>query len=184
MIDKLAMDVFSDDEGNLALPVAPFRRILRPTGYRLDPIDGFPVVWKFTESQQGPSGVVLNVPGFLNGGAMSISSRGWLYETGRDGRSVALFLPGSPKRMRLSETRFKVLAAGPGGRPLFPEAWPKQAVKQVVRVRFRTIVVLDAEFLLSQVPALPASAVAPVPTPAAEPSADPTLPDPTPPSQP
>jgi hypothetical protein len=169
MSDKQAVDVFTDDDGHLALPVEPFRRIFRPTGCRLDPIEGFPVVWQFTEGKGGRSGVVLNVLGFLNGGAMSISSRGWLYETERDGRQVALFLPGSPKRMRLSETRYKVLAPEPAGAPLFPAAWPKEAVLRVIRARFRTIVVLNAEFLLAQVPRLTASAVTPAPAPLADP---------------
>jgi hypothetical protein len=179
MSDKQAVDVFTEDDGHLALPVEPFRRILRPTGCRLDPIDGFPVVWRFTEGQGGQSGVVLNVLGFLNGGAMSISSRGWLYETERDGHPVALFLPGGPKRMRLSETRYKVLTAEAGGAPLFPAAWPKEAVLRVIRVRFRTIIVLNAEFLLAQVPRLPPPAVAPAPAPPADPPpADPQPPQP------
>ncbi len=173
MSDKQPIDVFSDEDGHLALPVESFRRIFRPAGCRLDPIEGFPVVWQYSEVEPGRGGAVLNVAGFLNGGTMSISSRGWLYEAERDGCSVALFLPGSPKRLHLGETRHRVLAPSPGGKPLVPESWPKEAVKQVIRVRLRTIVVLDAAFLLAQVPRLPAPAIASVPTPAAEPPADP-----------
>jgi hypothetical protein len=163
--DKLALDVFSDGDGQLALPVEAFRRILRPTGCRLDPMEGFPVVWRYTDSQDGRTGVVLNVPGLLNGGAMSISSRGWLYEAERDGGYAALFLPGSPKRMRLNETRHKVLTPETSRGPLFPPEWPKEAVLRVVRVRFSTIVVLNADYLLSQVPQLPAGPAPPVPAP-------------------
>jgi hypothetical protein len=157
------MDVFSDGDGQLALPVAPFRNILRPTGCRLDPMEGFPVVWRYTVGPQDRQGVVLNVAGLLNGGPISISSRGWLYEAERDGRFLALFMPGSPKRLRLGGMRYKVLSPETARTPLYPEGWPKQAVQRVVRVRFRTIVVLNAEYLLAQVPQLAPPAAAPEP---------------------
>lgn len=160
MSDAQAMDVFSEGGGQLALPVAPFRSILRPTGCRLDPMEGFPVVWRYTMEPQGRQGVVLNVAGLLNGGPMSISSRGWLYEAEREGRLVALFMPGNPKRLRLGEVRHKVLAPETARTPLYPETWPKEAVQRVLRVRFRTIVVLSAEYLLAQVPRLPPPAAA------------------------
>jgi hypothetical protein len=173
--DRHAVDVFTDGEGHLALPVEAFTRIFRPTGCRLDPIEGFPVVWQYTAAE-GRRGAVLNVPGFLNGGTVSIASRGWLYERERDGQASALFMPGSPKRMRLSETRHKVVAPDSAGAPLYPEGWSKAAVLRVIRVRFRTIVVLDAEYLLAQVPHLPPLAPGPgaAPTPPAEPSGDPS----------
>jgi len=170
--DKLALDVFSDGDGQLALPVEAFRRIIRPTGCRLDPMDGFPTVWRYTDSQAGRSGVVLNVPGLLNGGPMSISTRGWMYEAERDGGYAALFLPGSPKRLRLPDTRYKLLTPESSRGPLFPEGWPREAVLQVIRVRFSTIVVLNADYLLAQVPKAPPAVVPPAP-PAAEPAVEP-----------
>jgi hypothetical protein len=140
-------------------------------------MDGFPVVWRYTDPQSNRSGVVLNVPGLLNGGAMSISTRGWLYEVEREGRLAALFLPGSPKRLKLAEKGYRVLAPEASRTPLLPQGWPKEAVKRVIRVRFSTIVVLSAEYLLAQVP-LPPMPPAPPPAPTApeaatEPSAEP-----------
>lgn len=178
MSDKQTVDVFSDGEGRLALPVEGFTRIFRPTGCRLDPIEGFPVVWQYTTAD-GRRGAVLNVPGFLNGGAMSIASRGWIYETERERAHLALFLPGSPKRLRLAEAGAKVLAPGSSRAPLFPELWPKEAVLRVVHVRFRgTLVVLNTAFLLERVPHLPPPA--PLPSlPIASPAPQP--PDPPPP---
>jgi hypothetical protein len=150
--DKQPLDIFTDGDGQLALPVGAFQRVVKPSDCRLDPMEGFPVLWRYTDEKERRSGVVLNVPGLLNGGAMSISTRGWIYETQRDGGYVALFMPGNPKRMRLEETRHKVMDAESSRTPLYPAAWPKGAVRQVVRAKFSTIVILNDAYLLEQVP--------------------------------
>ena len=158
--DKQPLDIFTDNDGQLALPVAAFQRVVKPADCRLEPTDGFPVLWRYTDEKERRSGVVLNVPGLLNGGTMSISARGWIYETQRDGGYVALFMPGNPRRLALESTRHKVVAQESSRVPLYPATWPKGAVQQVVRAKFANIVILDTAFLLEQVPRQPAPAVA------------------------
>ena len=90
---RLAVDVFSDGEGLLGLPVPPFRRIFKLIGCQLDPIEGMPALWRYEDAAHGRTGVVLNVAGLLNGGAMHIGTRGWVYEAEHEGRYQGLYLP-------------------------------------------------------------------------------------------
>jgi hypothetical protein len=107
-----------------------------------------PLVWRFHDPEAGTSGRLLNVAGWLDGGLVSVSTRGTLYlrRVGRE--SLALFLPDAPKRIALGDKPPRTLATAGRRKPLFPDAWPKEAVRQVIRHRFRTIAVLDAEALL------------------------------------
>jgi hypothetical protein len=148
---KTELDVFALPEGNIGLPRARFPRVLPLTGGRLDPIEGFPVVWRFTHPEGGRPAVVINVLGLLNGGPISISTRGSLYEARDKGRLVGLFMPGAAKGYDLGAMRHKVLAPEKYKKPLYPTAWPKEAVAQVVRARFRTWIVLDPAWLLAQI---------------------------------
>ena len=148
---KTEFDVYKTPECRIALPRARLPKASLLSGGRLDPVDGFPVIWRFTPQDGGRPMQVLNVLGLLNGGAISISIHGTLYETRDRGRLTGLYLPGVPKTVTFGEKPPKVLSPEKYKKPLFPSSWPTEAVAQVVRHRFRPLVILEPSFFLAQI---------------------------------
>jgi hypothetical protein len=108
-----------------------------------------PIVWRFREGE-GETGRLLNVLGWLEGGMVSVSTRGTLYFKKTESGPLALFLPDTPKRLELGNKPPKTLSPDGRKKPLYPLSWPRQAVQRVIRHRLRTIVVLDADALLDE----------------------------------
>ncbi len=125
---------------------------------RLDLMPGprSPIVWRFREQEGGAPGRLLNVVGWLEGGLVSVSTRGTLYLRKDKGGTLALYLPDAPKRVELGTKPPKILSPEGRKKPLYPDTWPKHAVRQAIRYRFRTIVVLDADALLAELRSGPA----------------------------
>ncbi len=122
---------------------------LQPSRLELIPEKRSPVVWQY-RSDEGETGRLLNVLGWLEGGMVSVSTRGTLYRKRGERGPLALFLPEAPKPLDLGAKPPKTLSPDGRKKPLYPAAWPKQAVQRVIRHRFRTIVVLDADTLLNE----------------------------------
>ncbi len=58
-------------------------------------------------------------------------------------------MPGAPRRIRLSETRHRVLPKD--GKRVWPAHWPEELVARVIKVRWRTVVILDEGYLLRRI---------------------------------
>jgi hypothetical protein len=109
-----------------------------------------PIVWRFHDRESGDSGRLLNVAGWLEGGLVSVSTRGTLYVRRTPRGTLALFLPDAPKRVILGDKAPRSVPTEGRRNPLFPEAWPNGAVRLVIRHHLRTLVVLDVEALLHE----------------------------------
>lgn len=127
-----------------------FEEERQPVRLELIPGPRSPVVWRFREQERGEPGRLLNVVGWLEGGLVAVSTRGTLYVRKDKGGTLALYLPDAPKRVELGTKPPKILSPEGRKKPLYPQTWPKHAVRQTIRHRFRTIVVLDADALLGE----------------------------------
>ncbi|MFI5399644.1 MAG: hypothetical protein ACHQZQ_01155 [SAR324 cluster bacterium] len=120
----------------------------RPVGLELSPHPRSPIVWRFRDGDL--HGSLLNVAGWLEGGLVSVSTRGTLYVRTVGGEARALYLPGPAVHVDLGPKPPRTLAAGERNTPLFPDTWPKTAVRQVIRRRLRTVIVLAEDTLLAE----------------------------------
>jgi hypothetical protein len=148
---------------NLALPPEGFDWIGAVTGCLLTPLPESPLLWRFRNPETGDEGRLLNVPGLLDGALVSVASRGRLYVARRPGAALALFMPGKPRHAALVDDRRKDLNPETARQPLYPAHWPKAAILRVLRVRFRTVVVLDPGYLLARFGTAPPPPQAAVP---------------------
>lgn len=93
---------------------------------------------------------MLNVVGWLEGGMVSVSTRGTLYLCKGESGRLAVYLPDPPKRIQLGPKAPVTLSQDGRKKPLYPRTWPRQAVHLVIRHRLRTIVILDTDALLKE----------------------------------
>lgn len=121
----------------------------------LSPTPRSPVVWRYRDPD-GREGRLLNVVGWLDGGLVSVSTRGTLYLRKGGGMDLALYLPEAPKRVELGPKPPKVLSPEGRKKPLVPPQWPKEAVRQVIRYRLRTILLLNEDLLVDDLRNSPA----------------------------
>jgi len=129
----------------------------RPSrGLELSPTPRSPIVWRYRDPDDGSQGRLLNVVGWLNGGMVSVSTRGTLYLHQGGGTDLALYLPEAPKDIELGPKPPKVLSPQGRKKPRVPPQWPKEAVPQVIRHRFRTILLLNEDLLLDELRDSPA----------------------------
>ena len=105
-------------------------------------------MWKFRDGDL--NGRVLNVVGWLEGGMVSMSTNGTLYLAGSGESTKALYMPGHGQHVDLGSKPPRTLPANGRKKPLFPDAWPRSAIRQVIRRRLKTIVVLSQEALFSE----------------------------------
>jgi hypothetical protein len=102
------------------------------------------------EAQTASGGCLLNVVGWLEGGLVSVSTNGTLYVRESGSEAKALYLPGPAVHVDLRPKPPRILQAEGRKEPLFPDTWPKDAVRQVIRRRLRTVIVLAKETLLAE----------------------------------
>jgi hypothetical protein len=146
---KNLLDVYRLRGVYLGLFREAFDRVLELEGFELTPVAGAPEVWEFRNPEAGLRGRLLNVAGYLHPEPVRLSTRGRAYLITRQDFTLALQFPGLPWRLHLNRTRHKPVALE--GRLPYPDDWPRELVMRAIRVRFRTIVILDEAFLLQQI---------------------------------
>jgi hypothetical protein len=120
----------------------------RADGIELSPHPRSPIVWRFRDGAAG--GLLLNVPGWLEGGMVSVATSGTLYVRTSGSGAQALYFPGRAVHVELGPKPPRTLPTEGRKVPLYPEAWPKNVVRQVIRHRLRTVIVLAEEALLAE----------------------------------
>ena len=120
----------------------------RPEKLELTPNPRSPIVWRFRDGDL--RGRLLNVVGWLEGGLVSVSSAGTMYVRTAGNEAQALYFPGHAVHVELGPKPPRVQTAAGRRQPLFPATWPAHAVRQVIRRRLRTIVVLAEDALLAE----------------------------------
>jgi hypothetical protein len=146
---KSQLDIFPFTPYYLGIYRDPFDRVVELGGVELTPGEGAGEVWEFRNLKTGQRGRLLDVSGFLSDGPMALSTKGRAYTVTRQDFSLALLFPGAPRRIRMNSARFRVLEGDK--RPALPAHWPGEMITRVIRVRYRTIVILDEVFLLRQI---------------------------------
>ena len=127
----------------------PFDRIVTLAGFRLKPANADHTIWTFTDSETGLEGRLLDVAGWLQNDQVDLSTPGTAYLVRDHGRMLALHLPPSPKRLKLTEANYKTVQAKPG-KPLYPDSWPKGLVVRVIRSWLYRVVIVDEKYLLAR----------------------------------
>lgn len=125
----------------------PFEQVLDLGGFELTPVQEDPVVWNFNHHEARLRGRMLNVAGFLGEGLVQMARSGRAYAITRQNFTLALHFPGRPRRLKLAGIRYRVLPQP----PRLPPAWPEGLVSQVLRYRFRNLLILDETVLLAQI---------------------------------
>ncbi len=128
----------------------------RSTRLDLSPTPRSPLVWRYRDPKGGDQGRLLNVVGWLDGGLVSVSTRGTLYLRKGGGTTLALYLPEAPRRVDLGTKAPRILSPAGRKKPLIPPAWPKEVVRQAIWHRFRTILVLNEDMLVEDLRNSPA----------------------------
>ena len=146
---KNLLDIYRVHGLHLGLFREPFDRVLELKGFQLRPVQGAPEVWEFRDPASGLHGRLLNVEGYLHPDPVALTTRGRAYLVTRQDFTLALLMPGAPRRLQLSRTRHKPVALETG--LPYPGEWPREVVTRVIRARFRTIVILDEAYLLQQI---------------------------------
>ena len=147
---KNLLDIYPVGSGHVGIFRDPFEKVMELEGFELTPTENASEIWEFSHPDSGIRGRLLNVEGFLGDEPVSLTTRGRAYMITRQNFTLALLFPGSPRRLKLSESRFKVVAkdSDPGA---VLAAWPAAAIDKVIRHRFRNIVILEEAFLLQQI---------------------------------
>ncbi len=146
---KNLLDVYPVAGRHLGIFREPFERVQALHGLELRPVEAQPECWDFNNPLSGERGRLLSMGAFLSTAPITLNTQGRAYMVTRQDYTLALLFPGAPKRIKLNETRHTILV-GSRGSP-YPQEWPEGLVQQVIRLRFRTIVILDEVFLLRQI---------------------------------
>jgi hypothetical protein len=146
---KNELDVYRVHEVYLGVFREAFDRVAELQGFELSPVPGAPEVWEFRDPGSLARGRLLNVEGHLHPDPVSLNTRGRAYMITRQSFTLGLLFPGAPWRVRLSRTRHKAVALE--GRMPYPDAWPRELVARAIRLRWRTVVILDESYLLQQI---------------------------------
>lgn len=147
---KNLLDIYPIGNHHVGLFRDPFERVMELEGFELTPTQQASEVWEFRHLASGLRGRLLNVESYLEDRPLSLTVKGRTYMITRQDFTLALLLPGRPRRIKLSETRYKVVS-GRNSRNPFPVNWPEDAVNRVIRHRFRTITILEEGFLLRHI---------------------------------
>lgn len=81
---------------------------------------------------------------------VSVATGGTLYVRGAGGEAQALYFPGHSVHVDLGPKPPRSLPVEGRKVPLVPPHWPRPAVRQVIRHRLRTVIVLEDEALLAE----------------------------------
>ena len=135
------LDVYRVQGVYLGILREAFDRVVELKGFRLTPVAGAPEVWEFRDPAASLRGRILNVAAYLQPDPVALITR--------QDFTLALLFPGAPWRVNLNRTRHKPVALD--GRLPYPDGWPPGLVTRVIRLRFRTVAILDESFLLRQI---------------------------------
>ena len=80
---------------------------------------------------------------------VSVATTGTLYVRTAGGEAQALYFPGHSVHVDLGPKPPRTLPVEGRKVPLVPPSWPKHAVRQVIRHRLRTVIVLAEAALLA-----------------------------------
>ena len=146
---KNLLDVYRVQGVHLGIFREAFDRVMELAGFELTPVAGAPEIWEFRDPGSPLHGRLLNVAGYLHPDPVALTTRGRAYMITRQEFTLALLFPGAPWRLHLNRARHKPVALE--GRLPYPGEWPRELVTRAIRLRFRTIVILDESYLLQQI---------------------------------
>jgi hypothetical protein len=146
---KNLLDIYQVHAFRLGIFRDVFDRVVELKGFELTPVEGAPESWEFRIPETGQRGRLLNVGGYLSEDRVSLTTRGRAYMVTRQDFTLGLLFPGTPRRIRLNQTRFKLVPLQP--KPPYPARWPQGMVTRVIRLRFRNVIILEESFLLQQI---------------------------------
>ncbi|MBI3993982.1 MAG: hypothetical protein HY342_11965 [Candidatus Lambdaproteobacteria bacterium] len=146
---KNRLDIYRINGVRLGVFREPFDRVGELAGYSVRAVAGNPTCWEFSNPETNEHGRLLDVMGLLCGQHVKLSSNAMAYMVTRQGYTLALLFPGSPRRIRLNLVRFRILKEEKEF--AYPEEWPRELIARVIKVRFRQVVIINENFLLSQI---------------------------------
>jgi len=146
---KNLLDVFQMGAQNLGVLRESFDWVEPLDGYELRPVPDHPEQWNFHHRSSGRRGRLLDMGGFLSAEPIALNTDARAYLTTRQDFSLALLFPSAPKRIRLNETKHTTITER--ARPSLPQHWPPAMVRDIIKVRFKQICILDDAFLLEQI---------------------------------
>ena len=117
---KNLLDIYPVGPGYVGIFRDPFEKVMELDGFELTPTENASEIWEFAHRDSGVKGRLLNVEGFLGNEPMSLTTRGRAYMITRQNFTLALLFPGSHRRLKLSEARFKVVPETPEPGPGLP----------------------------------------------------------------
>ncbi|HKI98494.1 MAG TPA: hypothetical protein VKB51_08495 [bacterium] len=146
---KNLLDVYRVHDAYLGIYREAFDRVMELQGFELTPVPEAPEVWEFRNPDEALHGRLLNVAGYLHPDPVALTTKGRAYMITRQNFTLALLFPGSPWRLHLNRTRYKLISQERS--MLYPVEWPREMVTRVIRTRFRNLVILNEAFLLQQI---------------------------------
>ena len=149
MLAGRRLDIHQIQTANLGIFRESFDRVAELPSLNLRPVEESICIWEFDCPQTGERGRLMDVDGFLSNGRVSLSVAGMAYLITRQGFTLALLFPAHPRRVRLTETNYKILPNE--DRNAMPPHLPRDLISQVIRHRFRKILIVDQTYLLSKI---------------------------------
>ena len=147
---KNLLDIYQVGANRVGIFRESFERVMELDGFELTPSGDVHEIWNFTNETSGLRGRLINVDGYLADSPLTLSTQGRAYLVTRQEFTLGLFFPGAPKRLKLSEIRYRVLP-DKEQRAALPLLWPVDAVDRVIRHRFRNIIILEDGYFLEQI---------------------------------
>ena len=147
---KNLLDVYQVGANRVGIFRESFERVMELDGFELTPSGEVHEIWDFTNSISGLRGRLINVEGYLGDSTLTLTTQGRAYLVTRQEFTLGLLFPSAPRRLKLSEIRYRVLP-DKEQRAALPLLWPVGAVDRVIRHRFRNIIILEDGFFLEQI---------------------------------
>ncbi len=149
MQPKNRLDIHKINGVRLGIFREPFDRVGELAGYLVRPVAEQPTCWDFSHPDSAEHGRLLDVTGLLSGRHVSVSSSAVAYMVTRNGYTQALLFPPAPRRIKLNRVRFRIVKEQKEF--AYPPEWPRDLIARVIRVWFRDIIIINENFLLSQI---------------------------------
>ena len=147
---KNLLDIYRVGANRVGIFRESFERVMELDGFELTPSGEVHEIWNFTNALSGLRGRLINVDGFLGDSPLTLTTRGRAYLVTRQDFTLGLLMPGAPRRLKLSEIRYRVLP-DKEQRAALPLLWPVDAVDRVIRHHFRNIIILEDRYFLEQI---------------------------------